>query len=110
MPKVALVVGQDRIDRSVIEIKHLLVGIAIVVLDREIRQRRADRRAVALRHEMRALVDRLLRLDKAFLRVGFVVERQDFHLLAVQSARGVDLIGELLKVLQSDLADRGAAA
>ena len=43
-------------------------------------------------------VGRLLRLDQALLRVGLVVERDDFDLLAVQAAGGVELVGEVLEM------------
>ena len=55
-------------------------------------------------------VDRLLRLDQAFLRIGLVVERNDLDLLAENAALGVQLVGEKLEGLQADFADAGAAA
>ena len=79
MPKGAFVVGQNWIDRGVIEIKHLLAGIAVVVLRHPVRQAPRDRRAVALRDDADARVGRLLRLDQALLRIGLVVERRRFR-------------------------------
>ena len=40
MPKIALVVGQHGVDGGIIEIENLLVGIAVIVLDREFGERR----------------------------------------------------------------------
>ena len=48
MPEAALVVGQHRIDRGIVEVQDFLAGIALVVLGDEIRQRAGDRRTVAL--------------------------------------------------------------
>ena len=48
MPEAAFLVGQDRIDRGIVEVQHFLAGIALVVFGDEIRQRAGDRRAVAL--------------------------------------------------------------
>ena len=80
---VALVVGEDRVDRRVVEVDHRLVGIALVVLGDEVAERRGHRRAVALREDADALVDRLLGLDEGLLRIGLVVEADDLELLAV---------------------------
>ena len=110
MPIGAFVVGQNGIDRGVIEIEHLLAGIAIVVFGHPVGQSRADGRAIALRDETDALIGRLLRLDQAFLRIGLVVEGDDLDFLAVQAAGRVDLVGEIFEGLQADFADRGAAA
>ena len=110
MPEAALLVGQDRIDRGIVEIQDFLAGIAFVVLGDEVRQRAGHRRAVALRDVADAGVDRLLRLDQAFLRIGLVVERNDLDLLAEHAALGVQFVGQVLEGLQSALADAGAAA
>jgi hypothetical protein len=64
MPVAALVVGEDRIDRGVVEVEHFLAGVAVVVFLHEIAERGGDGRAVALRQEANALIDRLLRLDE----------------------------------------------
>jgi hypothetical protein len=42
MPKIALVVGQHGVDGGIIEIENLLVGIAVIVLDREFGERRRN--------------------------------------------------------------------
>ena len=110
MPEAALGVGQDRIDRGIVEIQHFLAGIALVVFGDEVGKRAGDRRAVALGEEADAGVDRLLRLDQAFLRIGLVVERDDLDLLALDAALGIHFVGKKLEGLQADFADAGAAA
>ena len=110
MPIGTFGVGQNRIDRRIIEVEYFLAGIAVVVLGHPVRQRRRDRRAVALRDDADALIGGLLRLDQTFLRIGLVVERDDFEFLALRAAGGVQLIGEVLERLQADLADRRAAS
>ncbi len=67
------------------------------------------KRQVALRDVADAGVDRLLRLDQAFLRIGLVVERNDLHLLAEDAALGIQFVGEKLKGLEADFSDTGAA-
>ena len=109
MPEAALVVGQNRIDRGIVEIEDFLAGIAFIVFGDEVGQRAGDRRAVALGEVADAGIDRLLRLDQAFLRIGLVVERDDLDLLAQNAALGIELVGNELKCLEADLADAGAA-
>ena len=108
--KAALVVGEDGVDRGVVEVEHFLAGVAFVVLGDEVTQRAGHGRAVALGEVTHAGVDGLLGLDQAFLRVGLVVERNDFDLLAENAALGVQFIGQILKGLEADFADAGAAA
>src|SRR6266478_3543956 len=109
MPEAALRVGQNRIDGGIVEIQHFLAGIALVVFGNEVGQRACNRRTVALGEIADASVDGLLRLDQAFLRIGFVVERNDLDLLALDAALGVHFVGEELEYLQADFADAGAA-
>ncbi len=109
MPVVALLVGEHRIDRGIVEVQYFLAGIALIVFRDEIRQRPGDRRAVTLGQDANAAIDGLLRLDQAFLRVGLVVERYDFDFLALDAALGIQLIGNELEGLQADFADAGAA-
>ena len=71
MPVRAFVVGQNRIDRGIIEIEDLLAGIAVVVLRHPVGQRCGDRRAIALGDEADALVGGLLRRIR--LSCGFVL-------------------------------------
>ena len=110
MPEAALLVGQDRIDRGIVEIQHFLAGIAFVVFGDEVGQRAGNRRPVTLGNEADAGVDGLLRLDQAFLRIGLVVERYDLDLLALDAALGVHFIGEKLEGLEADFADAGTTA
>jgi len=73
-------------------------------------QRGGNSRAVTLGNIASAAVDCLLRLDQALLRIGFVVERNDFDLMAEDAALRVDLIGKILERLKSAFADAGATA
>ena len=110
MRECAFVVGQNRIDRRVIEIEHFLAWIALVVFGNPIRQGGGDRRAIALRDDPSAGIDRLLHLNQAFLRIGLVIEGQDFEFFAGSPALGVQLVGHELERFQPHLADRGAWA
>ena len=109
MPEAALVVREHRIDRPIVEVQDFLVGIALVVLCDEIRQRAGNRLAAALGQDTNTGIDRLLRLDQALLRVQLVVERHDLDLLAENPALGIQLIGEELKGLQVSFASAGTA-
>ena len=109
MPVAALVVGEGRIDRGIVEVQDFLARIAIIVFGDEIRQRAGDRRTIALSEVANAGIDRFLRLDQAFLRVRLVVERNDFDLLAQNAALGIEFFGNELVRLEADLADAGAA-
>ena len=110
VPVVALVVGEHRIDRGVVEVDDFLAGIALVVLGDELRNRPGHRRAVALGDDANARVDRLLHLHERFLRVELVVEGNELDLLAEHTALGVLQVGDELERLETDLADAGAAA
>ena len=70
----ALLVGQHRIDRGIVEIDHFLAGVALVVFGDPIGERGGNRGAVALGDDARARIDGLLHLHQAFLRIGLVVE------------------------------------
>src|SRR5258708_21772738 len=108
MPEAAFRVGEDRIDGGVVEVENFLARITLVVFGDEIRQRAGNRRTIALGDVAHAGVDRLLRLDQAFLRVGLVIERNDLDLLALNTALGIYLVGEKLERLQSDFPDTAA--
>ncbi len=110
VPVAALVVREARIDRGIVEEQHFLAGVAFVVLVDEVDQRARHRRTVALGEVANAGVDRLLGLDQAFLRVDLVIERHDLDLLAADAALGVHFVGQILKRLEADFADAGAAA
>ena len=110
MPEVALLVGQRRIDRGIVEEQHFLAGIALVVLQHRFGDRERDRAAVALDDVARAVVERLLQLDQRFLRIDLVVERQELDLLAVDAAGGVDRVDvELMRLLRQNAGAGGAA-
>ena len=109
MPVGAFVVGQHGIDRGVVEIDDLLAGVAVIVFADPVGQGRGHRRAVSLGDDADALVGGLLRLNQALLRIGLVVQPDDFDLLAEEAAGGVDLVGEILERLEADFADRRAA-
>jgi len=99
MPEVALGIGERRIDRSVVEVQHLLPGIALVIFEHGVGDGERNRAAIALKDITSAVVERLLQSDQRFLRVDLVVVEDDRELLAVQPARGVDLVylvGEVL--------------
>ena len=81
----------DGIDGGVVEVDHLLAGIALVVLGDEVLDGGRHRRAVALDDDADAVVDRLLHLDEAHLRVELVVVGDDLDLLAHDAALGVDV-------------------
>jgi hypothetical protein len=89
MPEAALSIGQDRIDGGIVEIQDLLAGIALVVFGDEVGQRAGNRRTETLGEIADAGVDRFLRLDQAFLRIGLVIERNDLDFLAQNAALGV---------------------
>ena len=86
MPIGAFVVGQDGIDRGVIEIDNLLAGVAVIVFGHPIGQCRGHRGAVSLGDDADALVGGLLRLNQAFLRIGLVVQPDDLDFLAEETA------------------------
>ncbi len=110
MIEAALLVGEDRIDGSIVEVQDFFARIAFVVFGDEVGQRAGDGRAVALGEVAHAAVNRLLRLDQALLRIGLVVQWDDLDLLAEDAALGVQLVGQELEGLEADFADAGAAA
>ena len=99
MPEVALLVGEGRVHRGVVEVEDLLAGIALVVLEHGVGDGMGDEGAVALRHVADALVEDLLEDDQRLLRVDLVVEGHHLELLPVDPARGVDLVHEVVEVL-----------
>ena len=104
--KRALLVGEHRIDRGIVEIDQFLAGIALVVLGDPVRQIAAATDEPLPWVMMRAPASiGLLHLHQAFLRIGLVVEGKDLELLAGGAALGVELIGEELEGLEADLAD-----
>lgn len=110
MPVAALVVGQDRIDRGVVEEQHFLAGVAVVVFGDEVRDRRSERRAVALSDEADAGIDRLLQLNQRLLGIKLIVVGDDFELAAEHAALRVGGVGKIIEGLETDFADAGAAA
>ena len=67
----------------------------------EIDQRSCNSRSVALCNNPNSLVSCFLRLNQSFLSNRLAVKGHDFDLLTIQSAAGVDMLSEKLKVLQS---------
>ena len=104
MPIAAFLVGEHRIDGGIVEIDDFLARIAFVVLADLIFERSGDVRAVALRDDANAGVERLLQLNQALLGIDLVVVADDFELVAEHAALGIDLFGEILKRLESRLA------
>ncbi len=108
VPEAAFLVGQRRVDGGVVEEEHGLVGIARVPLVDRVDQRVRRARAVALSDVTKALVDRRLELDLAFLGAALVVEADEFELLALDAALLVDQdLGGFLEALEAGLADVG---
>ena len=110
VPVIALVVGEDRINRRVVQINEFLAGIPLIVLGGEIRNRGSNRRSIALRDNPNARIERLLDLNQAFLRIDLVVIADDLELLAEHAALGVDFLGNELERLEANLADARPAA
>jgi len=69
LPVAALLVCRGGIRAGIIEIKRLLRGIALVELVQELVQRDACGTTVAPHEETHSGIDRLLRLDRRFLRI-----------------------------------------
>jgi len=65
VPVIALVVGQDRIDRRVVQIKEFLARISLVVFRGEIGDCGSNRRPIALRDNANSRIERLLDLNQA---------------------------------------------
>ena len=85
VPEVALVVGQCRIHRRIVEEDDLLIRIAAVVLFDCIGDGVGNARRVALSDEADALVDGDLQLNQRFLSGNLVVKGNDLKLLTVQN-------------------------
>src|SRR5881396_4405184 len=67
-----------------------------------------DRAAVALHDEARAVVERFLELDQRLLWIDLVVEGEQFDLLAIYPAGGVDGVDvELVRFLRQNAGGRG---
>ena len=107
VPVGTTLVGERGVHGGVVQIQHLVTGVALVVLLNGGNQRGGHGRTVALGHVANAVIDRLLQLHQAFLRVHFVVQADDFQVLAVKAAIGVDALGFVLEVLERGLAGGG---
>src|SRR6266567_3716686 len=105
VPVAALVVGQDRIDRRVVQINEFLARISLDVFRGEIGDCGGNRRSIALRDNPNSGIERLLDLNQAFLRIDLVVIADDLELLAEHPALRIDFLGKELESLEADFAD-----
>ena len=110
MPVAALVVGQRRIDRRIVEVEHFLAGVALIVFRHEVLNRSRERRAVALGDEADTRIDGLLKLDQRLLGVELVVVGDYLQLPAGNAAVRIRPLGQILEGLEADLADARSAA
>ncbi len=109
VPVAALAVGEVRIDRGVVEVEHLLAGIARIVLFQRVDDGERGSGAVALHHVARALVHRGAQRAGGFLGAELVVDADDLEL----HARGVllaEFLCEELEALELVGAHRGHQA
>jgi hypothetical protein len=108
MPEDALVVGQRRIHRGIIQKYHALLRVTGIVLGHPIRQSQRDAGAIALRDVADTLVDCLPENQQRFLRIGLAVEGHDLELHSTEHAAAcIHGFRRDLVVAQSDLADVG---
>jgi len=79
MPEAALVVGQHRIDRRVVQEQHALAGLALVVLVDRVDQHQRLRRRIALQDHLRAVVDGRTQRRQRFFVLAFAVVAQQLQ-------------------------------
>ncbi len=110
VPERTALVGEGRVHRRDVQVEHLVTGVALVVLVDRGEQRGTHGRAHALGHVADAVVDRLLQLHQALLRIDLVVEADDFQLVAVDTTVGVDFLGMEFEMIERGLPGGGHRA
>jgi len=114
MPEAALVVGQHRVYRRVIQEQHTLTRLALVVLVDRVDQARGGGRGIALGHDGDVAVDGRTQPRQCLLGLALAVEAHDLQRTVaagqLHAAAGVDALGRPDQVSEHRLAGVGKRA